>query len=358
MSLDKESGWGKSIPVPSVQEIVRNDSQNVPERFVKDHEDRPTEDSFFHSDFPNIPIIDFSLLIKGDAEQLNKLDFACKELGFFQIVNHRVAEEVLSNVRAAVARFFDLSLEEKKKYSMVENDIQGYGQLFVVSEEQKLDWNDMLFLITSPIEYRNMKYWPLGLPGFKKAVEEYSIEVQKVMEELLASLSVLMGMDKNGLKRLHGVMKQSMRMNYYPPCSQPDLVLGLSLHSDVGTLTVILQDGDITGLQVKYEGKWIPVKPIPDSLVVNIADVTEVWSNGMYKSSEHRAVTNANKARMSIATFLYPEDEAEISPVESMMQDRPRMYRNVKQIDYARHRLGKKLDGKANINSLKLEKRA
>lgn len=75
----------------------------------------------------------------------------------------------------------------------------------------------------------------------------------------------------------------------------------------------------------------------------------------MYKSIEHRAVVNANKARMSIATFMFPEDEAEISPVESMMQDRPRMYRKVKQLDYIRHRLGNKMAGKANINFLKLE---
>lgn len=78
-----------------------------------------------------------------------------------------MAEEVLSNVQAAVARFFDLSLEEKSKYSMAKDDIQGYGQVFVVSEEQKLDWNDMLFLVTRPIEYRNMEYWPVEIPGFK-----------------------------------------------------------------------------------------------------------------------------------------------------------------------------------------------
>ena len=66
-------------------------------------------------------------------------------LALSRIMNHGVAEEVLYNVKAAVDSFFDVSFVEKKNYSMEENDIQGYGQVYVVSEEQKLDWNDMLF---------------------------------------------------------------------------------------------------------------------------------------------------------------------------------------------------------------------
>ena len=67
-----------------------------------------------------------------------------------------------------------------------------------------------------------------------------------------------------------------MRMNYSPPCSRPDLVLGVSPHSDGGSLTVLMQDDDINGLQIKHKGRRIPVKPIPNAFVINIADLTEV----------------------------------------------------------------------------------
>lgn len=70
-------------------------------------------------------------------------------------------------MKAAVAAFFDLPLEEKKKHAMAENDVQGYGQAYVASEHQKLDWCDLSFLITQPPECRNLKYWPTTLPGFK-----------------------------------------------------------------------------------------------------------------------------------------------------------------------------------------------
>lgn len=111
----------------------------------------------------------------------------------------------------------------------------------------------------------------------REAVEEYSEEIQRVSEEVLGCISLLMGMDKQGLKKLHGVMKQSMRMNYYPRCSKTDLVLGISPHSDKGSISFVLQDDEITALQIKYKERWLPVKPIPNALVVNVGDVIEVY---------------------------------------------------------------------------------
>ena len=87
-----------------------------------------------------------------------------------------------------------------------------------------------------------------------------------------------MGMDKDALKRLHGeMMKQGIRMNYYPNCSRPELVLGVSPHSDASSITLLIQDDDITGLQIRHEEGWVPVKPIPNAIVMNIDDVIEVF---------------------------------------------------------------------------------
>lgn len=110
----------------------------------------------------------------------------------------------------------------------------------------------------------------------REAVEEYSEEIQRVSEEVLGSISLLIGMDKEGLKRSHGLMKQAMRMNYYPRCSRPELVLGISPHSDGGSISFLLQDDETTGLQIKYKERWLPVKPIPNALIVNVGDVIEV----------------------------------------------------------------------------------
>ncbi|KAL4325931.1 hypothetical protein GQ457_11G009220 [Hibiscus cannabinus] len=353
---EKGSDWGKSLPVPSVQELVRNDPQSVPEKYIQHHPDRPLVPDMASSSF-DIPIIDFALLAKGDEHETRKLDLACKHWGFFQIINHGVAEEVLLKMKAAIAAFFGLPLEEKNKYAQAGNDFQGYGQQYVVSEEQKLDWCDMMFLITLPHEIRSLKYWPDTIPGFKDAVESYSKEARKVANEICTNISLLMGMDKDGLKGFYGKTKQAMRMNYYPPCSRPDLVLGINPHSDPDIITLLLQDDEVPGLQIRHKDKWILVKPIRNAIVANVGDVLEILSNGVYKSVEHRAITNERESRISVATIKIPYDELEIGPMECTVDDdRPRMYRNIKYLDYVRYTLGRKMEGKAHIdNILKIE---
>lgn len=127
----------------------------------------------------------------------------------------------------------------------------------------------------------------------REAIEEYATEIEKVTDEILGNLSLLLGMDKDGLRLLHAEMRQAMRVNYYPTCSRPDLVLGVSPHSDGGSITVLIQDDEIAGLQIKHKGEWVPVKPIPNALVVNIGDVIEVHDavNQAHVQSEYSLLT-------------------------------------------------------------------
>ncbi|KAI4357415.1 hypothetical protein L6164_001363 [Bauhinia variegata] len=66
-------------------------------------------------------------------------------------------------------------------------------------------------------------------------------------------------MDDKGIKESLEEGAQSMRLNYYPPCPQPELVIGLNPHSDGGGLTILLQVNEMKGLQIRKDGLWIPV---------------------------------------------------------------------------------------------------
>ncbi|KAL4346734.1 hypothetical protein GQ457_17G020270 [Hibiscus cannabinus] len=58
-----------------------------------------------------IPVIDVSKLDHDDEQK--KLHFACKDWGFFQIINHGVAGEVIEKMKTDAHEFFNLPLEEK-----------------------------------------------------------------------------------------------------------------------------------------------------------------------------------------------------------------------------------------------------
>ncbi|XP_062022637.1 protein SRG1-like [Rosa rugosa] len=345
-----------SLKAPNVQDMVRSDPFHIPDSFlaIRNEEDEPKSADASRDLCSEIPIIDFTLLSKGQKEELNKLDLACKEWGFFQVVNHGVETQVLQGMKDAAAKFFDLPLEEKNKISMSLDEFQGYGQAYAAAEGQTLDWSDTLFLSVYPSHSRNLKFWPTSPKGFKEAIEAYSTEVKRIGEELLGSISQIMGMEKDALLGFHQELVQVFRVTYYPPCSMPDKVLGLSPHSDTSTITILMQEDDVTGLHIRKEGKWVPVEPIPNAFVVNVGDMIEIWSNGKYKSIEHRAVTSKSKARLSYATFIIPRNDVEVGPFNHLVDQPSRKYKKVIYGEYLRSSLKGKLEGKSHTETAKI----
>ncbi|KAK2414367.1 protein SRG1 [Trifolium repens] len=344
-----------SLPVPNVQEMVKINPLQVPKRYVRNQEEMEKE-NYMPQLSSEIPVIDLILLSNGNLEELQKLDIACKEWGFFQIVNHGVQKELMQNMRDVTDEFFKLPTIEKDKYAMLSNDLHGYGHAYVVSEEQTLDWTDTLFLLIYPTRFRQLQFWPKPPLGFKEITEAYSSEVNRVGYEILSSLSVIMGKEKHVLVGLHNEVLHGLRVNYYPPCNTPEEVLGLSPHSDASTITLLMQDDDVPGLEIRHKGNWVPVTPLSDALVVNVGDIIEIWSNGKYKSVEHRAVTNKNKRRISHGTFLFPRDDVEVEPFDHMIDaQNPKIYQKVLYGDYLRQSLKRKMEGKKHTDVAKIE---
>ena len=85
-----------------------------------------------------------------------------------------------------------------------------------------------------------------------------------------------LGLSSKNLETMFGGedAQVAMRVKHYPKCPQADQVLGLSPHSDAPILIVHLQD-EVEGLQVKKDGTWWTVKPIPGALFVNMGDMME-----------------------------------------------------------------------------------
>ncbi|KAK7395259.1 hypothetical protein VNO78_15810 [Psophocarpus tetragonolobus] len=313
--IEEALTFGSSIQVPNVQEMVRNNPLLVPKRYVRSQEELEKVNHMPHLSY-QVPVLDLALLSCGNKEELLKLDVACKEWGFFQIVNHGVQKELLQKMKEATVKFSELPIEEKNKYAMDSNDIQGYGQAYVVSEEQTLDWSDILMLLTHPTRYRKLQFWPKTPDGFKEIIEAYASEIKRVGEELLSSLSLIMGMDKHVLLGLH---KESLQ-------------------------------------EIRHQGGWVPVTPISDALVVNVGDVLEILSNAKYKSIEHRAVTNKNKGRISCALFFCPHDDVEIEPLDHMIDyHNPKLYQKVRFGDYLRQSMKRKMEGKTHIDMARME---
>ncbi|KAI3510512.1 hypothetical protein L1887_17568 [Cichorium endivia] len=190
----------------------------------------------------------------------------------------------------------------------------------------------------------------------REKLEVYTAVMKKLAKAILGEMGKALGMDNEEMTELFDDGVQSMRMNYYPPCPEPELALGLCPHSDGGGLTILYQLNETEGLQVRKNGNWVSVKPLPNALVVNIGDAMEIISNGVYKSIEHRVTVQSNNERLSVATFYVPNMTKELGPAHSLVaQHKVANFRRVPFVEYYKGFFARKLEGKSNLEFMKLE---
>ncbi|KAJ8543600.1 hypothetical protein K7X08_006123 [Anisodus acutangulus] len=102
-----------------------------------------------------------------------------------------------------------------------------------------------------------------------------------------------------------------LRVYRYPRCFEPERTWGIDVHTDSSVLSIIHQD-DVGGLQVYKDHQWFDVKPLSNTLIVNIGDMLQAMSDDNYMSVKHRVKVNKHKERISIGYFVFPAEDAVI----------------------------------------------
>ena len=113
----------------------------------------------------------------------------------------------------------------------------------------------------------------LNINYFRETMGNYSMELNKLARGMMAQMEKALKLKEEEVTKLFEGGRQVCRLNYYPPCPQPEKVIGLTPHSDATGLTFVLRISYVEGLQVKKDGKWVTVKPLPNAFIVNIGDI-------------------------------------------------------------------------------------
>ncbi|CAJ1932773.1 unnamed protein product [Sphenostylis stenocarpa] len=334
----------------SVKELANEALTKVPERYVRPDIDPPIL-SDTHS-LPQIPVIDLTkLLLKGP--ELDNLDLACKQWGFFQVINHGISMEVVEDVKRGAEELFNLSMEEKKKLWQKPGDMEGFGQIVEKPKDEASDWVDGFYILTLPSHSRNPHLFPNLPQPFRENLEVYCNEMRELAMKMYAVIGEALGIGPKEIQESLGEPGQAIKINYYPPCPQPESVLGLKPHTDASALTILLQGNEVEGLQVKKDGTWVPVQPLPNAFMVFLGDVLEVVTNAIYRSIEHRAVVNSWKERFTIATFSGPEWNGNIGPAPSLVTPQtPPLFKTIDVVDFYQGYLSPQHRGKSFINNV------
>ncbi|KAM3377500.1 2-oxoglutarate-dependent dioxygenase 19 [Capsicum galapagoense] len=307
-------------------------------------------------DSNSIPIIDFSLLTSCDPNQrstaIHQLGKACQDWGFFMVVNHGIPDNLMKAVIDCTDEFFNLPDEEKQEFSgrHVLDPIR-YGTSFNTSTENLFFWRDFLKVFVHPHFHS-----PTKPQAYRDVVLEYSKKLREVARKLLGGVSESLGLEESYLDKALDLESglQVFVGNYYPPCPQPELTMGMPPHSDHGLLTLLISN-QVGGLQVQHQGKWINVNALPNSLLVNTGDHLEIFSNGKYKSNVHRAVVNNKVTRISVVTAHGPSLETIVRPASPLIEkeNSPSAYIPMKYKDYLELQQSNQLDAKSCLDRVK-----
>lgn len=152
-------------PIVRVQSLAQSGMTKIPEHYIKPPSKRPSN---VDNTTVNIPVIDMQALT-GDDQGLREttlqlVSSACREWGFFQVVNHGVSHELMKRARETWREFFEQPLEVKQEYSNDPSTYEGYGSRLGVEKGAILDWSDYYFLHYLPPALRKPHKWP-ALPS-------------------------------------------------------------------------------------------------------------------------------------------------------------------------------------------------
>lgn len=276
-----------------------------------------------------IPVIDIDELRSPGT--LAKLDTACREWGFFQVINHGIPQGVIDTMLAEAHSFFAQSTGFKRRILRTPENPWGF-----YDRELTKNVRDLKEIYDfGPADGVIKPQWPRGMPGFRNAVNTYYAHCERLAHRLLSGVSMNLGLSPGCLSRRFGQDHTSfLRLNYYPVdagASSGTTVdqLGVGQHTDSGVLTLLLQD-EQPGLEVFRNNAWHLVEPRKDGLVINIGDMVQVWSNDEYFAALHRVIASRERPRFSIPFFLSPPYRMNYAPLPTMVsEDRPARYREI-----------------------------
>ncbi|XP_010243876.1 PREDICTED: flavanone 3-dioxygenase-like [Nelumbo nucifera] len=295
------------------------EEKTLPQSFIRIEDDRP---KVAYNQFSNeIPVISLAGIMgesESQREEISKkIVEACEEWGMFQVIDHGVEEDLISEMYRLSREFFSLSDDEKLQFDMTGGKKGGYLVSSHLQGEAFHDWREFFTFFTYPVESRDYSRWPDKPEGWRKVTESYTKKMMDVACKLMEVLSEAMGLEKEALAKACINVNQKLLTNFYPKCPQPELALGVKRHTDPSTIVLLVQD-QVGGLQATRDGgkTWVTVQPIQGALVVNIGDHGYFLSNGRFKSADHQVAVNSSYSRLSIATFHNPTPEAIVYPLK------------------------------------------
>jgi isopenicillin N synthase-like dioxygenase len=273
-----------------------------------------------------VPVIDLSSrgTPAGRAAIAKAVRVACETSGFFTVVGHGVPRDLIDRMHATTNAFFTQPEEEKER-SANRAGVSGLRRLgsyeaFAAHVTGDLGDEERAGLGDYPSTWKVANIWPDRPADFRATWQEYLAAMTELSADIMRLFALALDLDEHFFDDKFDNHVSLLLANYYYPRTGPgeQAELRRESHTDWGTLTILYQEHDLGGLQVRRgDGEWGDVPAVPDSFVVNIGDLMAFWTGWRWASTVHRVVNPEGEApsRISIPFFYLPNHDAPIEPI-------------------------------------------
>jgi len=246
-----------------------------------------------------IPVISLADFDERRDEITEQLWRAATEIGFFQLSDHGIPQELIDDGFAAAEQFFGLPHETKAQYPWKRGLNAGWESLAQVRPSTRVVDQKESYQMTRP---HMDGLWPTEdeAPGFQATLLSVEGACWDVAMRVLSCFADRLGFERDFFAAAHDPegdgYQSTVRILHYYPLSADDFDAGqwrAGAHTDWNCLTLLFQRDGQSGLQVcpgaeATDGAWTDVVPDEAVITCNIGDMLMRWSDNQLYSNLHR----------------------------------------------------------------------
>ena len=286
-----------------------------------------------------VSVVNLQDFITGSSEEkaafVEALGKAYEETGFVAVEGHGIDDGLIDRFYNQVESFFQLPLEAKKGYEIVDLAGQRGYTSFGREKAKQSEVADLkeFWQIGQYVEGDDpvKEFYPDNilvkeLPGFNDCGKELYKSFENSGRALLQAIALYLDLDEFYFDNKIFNGNSILRAIHYPPITkEPDSAIRAEQHEDINLITLLV-GASADGLQLlAKDNKWYNVTAGPGQIVVNVGDMLQRLTNNKMRSTTHRVVNPPkekwNTHRYSIPFFLHPRSEMRLDCLENCISE-------------------------------------
>lgn len=287
-----------------------------------------------------IPVLDLLALEAAPEAVTDVMGPAYRSYGFCAFKNTGMDTACRDESYLSFRQFFALPDEMKMQCFLAgQAGRRGYTPMRVETARQggHPDWKEFYHVGREGVSAQHLtrphvadamleNTWPVALPQFRSSSLALYAMLEGIGRRILSLMARDLGLDPGYFEDKVNYGNSILRALHYP--ALPGAIDGMRAapHEDISMLTVLIGATD-AGLQVQgQDGNFVPVVSDADTVVVNVGDMLQRLTNGVYRSATHQVV-NPNpgaepRPRYSVPFFLDPNPDFLIEALPSTLSHR------------------------------------